>query len=245
MCTLIVATRCAPDVPLFVVANRDESFGRLAAPPTLRISGSMRVLAPRDEQAGGTWLGLNEAGLFVAITNRFEVERRDHHRSRGELVWNALAREGVEGAVAYARALSPRDYGGFHLMMADAQGAAVVWSDGERLQHRRWAPGYYVISERSFGASPSMRLERLEARLHPLQALDAEVRDELVRWMAERDDEHPFEGTCVHLPEFDYGTRSSTVVALGEQARFEYCEGAPCDGEYRSYEALLRELRLA
>lgn len=244
MCTLIIATRCAPDVPLFVVANRDESLVRPSSPPDLREIEGVRVLAPRDEQSGGSWLGLNEGGVVVAITNRFQVERRAEHRSRGELVWSALAAPSVEDALAKTRSISARDYGGFHLLVADRERAEVIWSDGETLHEKSLRPGYYALSERSFGAGESARLTRLKLRLPQGRVLDAEVRQELVGWMAERDAQHPFESTCLHMPEIGYGTRSSTLMELGERVRFEHADGPPCETTYRPYTAQLRELGL-
>ena len=58
------------DRDLVLAANRDEYLDRAAEKPTLRRSGNRTVLAPRDLQAGGTWLGLNDAKLFAALTNR-------------------------------------------------------------------------------------------------------------------------------------------------------------------------------
>ncbi|TXD38239.1 NRDE family protein [Lujinxingia vulgaris] len=244
MCTILIATRCAPDCPLFVVANRDESYVRPASSPALREIGGMRVLAPRDERSGGSWLGLNEAGIFVAITNRFEVERRPHHRSRGELVWQSLGRASVEEALEGVRGLSPADYGGFHLLLADETRAQVIWSDGEVFREEVLAPGYHALSERSFGAGASKRLERLARQLPGQRPLNDGMRRSLIEAMAWRDEEHPFESTCVHMPELDYGTRSSTLVALGERVRFEHAEGPPCEADYVSYAAELKALGL-
>ncbi|RDV38586.1 hypothetical protein DV096_07165 [Bradymonadaceae bacterium TMQ3] len=244
MCTILIATRCAPDCPLFVVANRDESLVRPASAPALRRIEGMRVLAPRDERSGGSWLGLNEAGVFVAITNRFEVERRPHHRSRGELVWQALGKCSVEDALEHVRGLSPTDYGGFHLLVADSTRAQVIWSDGATLREEVLAPGYHALSERSFGAGPSKRLERLAQRLVGERELDDGLRRGLIETMAQRDGHDPFESTCVHMPALGYGTRSSTIVALGERGRFEYAAGPPCETAYESYAEELNALAL-
>src|SRR5712692_8012823 len=72
VCTLICAFRVFPRWPLIVAANRDEHLNRPASPPRLW-PGDLSFVAPRDEAAGGTWLGLNSAGLFVGVTNRFGV----------------------------------------------------------------------------------------------------------------------------------------------------------------------------
>ena len=104
MCTLIVLHRCVPGSPLVIAANRDEYLDRPATPPALREDlGAGRVAAPVDERAGGTWLGLNAAGLFAAITNRPTRRPDPTRRSRGLLVLDALA-EGDEAAAPAAEA---------------------------------------------------------------------------------------------------------------------------------------------
>src|SRR5690349_8113988 len=89
MCTLIAAVRQFPGFPLVIAANRDEFLGRPSTPPRLW-SGEAPFLAPRDEQAGGTWLGLTPTGMFVGVTNRFGVPKDGKRSSRGMLVVDAL-----------------------------------------------------------------------------------------------------------------------------------------------------------
>src|SRR5580700_6303093 len=90
MCTLVVAVGQFPGFPLVVAANRDERLDRLATPPRLW-PGAMPFVAPRDEVAHGTWLGINAAGLFVGITNRFGVPADPTKASRGGIVLDALS----------------------------------------------------------------------------------------------------------------------------------------------------------
>src|SRR4051812_14194719 len=103
MCTLVVAAQVFEDHPLVVVANRDEQWGRASLPPSMWPGGSncasgprpaspdLRFLAPKDLVAGGTWLGINAAGVFVGITNRFLGPKDPDRVSRGVLVAEALA----------------------------------------------------------------------------------------------------------------------------------------------------------
>ena len=72
---------------LVVAANRDEFYGRPSAPPSEIEPG---VVAGRDLVAGGTWLGMNRHGLFVAVTNRNAPVRTADARSRGLLALEAL-----------------------------------------------------------------------------------------------------------------------------------------------------------
>ena len=82
MCILALVVP-QPGGVLQVAANRDEFLKRPAAPPSIWEEG---WLAPRDLEAGGTWLGLNPRGLFVGVTNRAGVHRASDRRSRGLLV---------------------------------------------------------------------------------------------------------------------------------------------------------------
>ena len=84
MCTLIVSFQQHESVPVLVAANRDELRVRPASSPR-RWPGESFV-APKDEQGGGTWLGLTTGAMFVGVTNRFPSERFTERESRGTLV---------------------------------------------------------------------------------------------------------------------------------------------------------------
>ena len=236
MCTMIVASRVVGGPELFVIHNRDEQKSRRTGVPTIWERGGQKILAPEDKQAGGTWLGLNQQEVFAGITNRFGMISKEEHRSRGELVFLALEEASAGASVARLLGLSPTDYHGFHLLIGDRESAHVVWSDGEGFHHLRLEPGYYVLTERSFQAAMSRRLERMGTRLGTLGRWDQETRGRLMEWMKEKDRIAPFEGTCVDVPEIGYGTRSSTLVELGNPgARFLHAPGPPLEFGYQAY----------
>ena len=87
MCLILVAWRCHAAFPLVVAANRDESLTRPSAPPAEVEPG---VIAGRDLESGGTWLGVNKHGLFVAVTNRKMPARTPDSLSRGLLALETL-----------------------------------------------------------------------------------------------------------------------------------------------------------
>ena len=72
---------------ILVAANRDEAFDRPSAPPAEVEPG---VVAGRDLRADGTWLGYNQHGLFVALTNRASPASTPDTPSRGLLAREAL-----------------------------------------------------------------------------------------------------------------------------------------------------------
>ncbi|MFB6105877.1 MAG: NRDE family protein [Halobacteriaceae archaeon] len=247
MCTFILAWRVFADEPVVVAANRDEHLDRASRPPAV-VDDDPRVVAPLDEEAGGTWLGYNEHGVLVSVTNRWTDADLAGERSRGLLVREALARESAAAAAAYVTEQTRSvEYAGFNLVVADADLAALLAWDGE-LTRREFAPGVHVVV--NVGADdtfevPTFRNVPGEVRAELGAAAERQVtsarraRAELAARSGESADEwvdravgvlrdHEY-GFCVHREEF--GTRSSSVVRLptGGDPVFEYADGPPCD----------------
>jgi len=164
MCTVVFAVGLFPGAPLVVAANRDEALDRPAEPPRWRKHGRVRLLAPLDTRAQGTWLGLNEHQVFVAITNRFGGRPDPTRTSRGQLVLSALQSSTASQAFERMCEVDAKDYNGFHLIMADRHGAFIVWGDGEVSHREPLTAGWHVVTERSFDAAPTQR-EALVRRL--------------------------------------------------------------------------------
>src|SRR5690242_9425030 len=92
MCWIAVLLRVHDDFPLIVAANREEFRERPSRAP-FPWPGSPAIWAGRDEHSGGTWLGVNSAGLLAAVTNRPEASFDATRRSRGLLCLDALQSE--------------------------------------------------------------------------------------------------------------------------------------------------------
>jgi uncharacterized protein with NRDE domain len=244
MCTLIAFHRPDPDVRLVIAANRDEYLDRPAAGPSLGRAGDVRVLAPRDLRAGGTWLGVSERGVFAALTNRPCPALDPGRRSRGLLVLDALVAPDAASAAERLGALAPALYNPFHLFVADGERAFVcVYEEGPTVTEL--APGAHVIGN----ANPDDRAVPKVARL-----LDAAERIEAAPpegWMPGlaavcRDHEAkggPFAPTCIHHG--GYGTRSSTLLRLSADPRaseLHFAGGPPCTHPYEDHSPLLRGL---
>ena len=68
MCLLIFAHRADPRYPLVLAGNRDEFHDRLTAAARFW-PDKPGLLAGRDLEQGGTWMGITRGGRFAAITN--------------------------------------------------------------------------------------------------------------------------------------------------------------------------------
>lgn len=247
MCTVIVAVSMWAQAPLVVAANRDEDLRRPAEAPTVWDNDGVRVLAPRDLQAGGTWLGVNAFGVFAALTNRFTPSPNPQARSRGLLVLDAL-RETTAAKAADAIGGLPADqHNPFHLVVGDTSSAHLVWSDGRTLSRHRLQPGLHIVTERSLGAAPSKRLELLPKLVRPLAEAGLPSLNTWRRILAHRDTP-PLEGVNVLEPSRNYGTRSSTVVQLSDDPQrlaFFHAPGPPDETPYAAMSTRLRELLVA
>ena len=243
MCTLTLAWRVFADTPVALAANREEALDRVAEPPGVQ-GDEDRYVAPRDAEAGGTWIGLSESGVAVAVTNRWLDTPREGDRSRGLLVGDCLRADSAESAVrAVERDLATRSYDGFNLVVADAVAAFLLSYDGG-LAVTRLDPGVHVVGNvggvvnggdrfaiperrRAFGAERADSARRIAAAVvpEPGESVDA--------WLdraAEILSDHAY-GACLHGDEF--GTRSFTRIRLGADgeapAEFAYADGPPCE----------------
>lgn len=240
MCTLAAAVGISPRLPLLVAANRDEILSRPASPPHLW-PGTPRVIAPRDDLAGGTWLGLNEHGLFVGVTNRAGPPPDATRRSRGKLVLDALRAPSAAALHDKLADLDPAAYNPFHLLYADRASAHLTWSDGAALHRADLGPGLHVVTERSFGAGDAARADLVRRRW---EALGDPSSEGLQALLAEHAGD-PFAATCVHADAFGYGTRSSMILRLADtwaETRLAWAEGKPCRTPFVPQDDLLRQL---
>lgn len=217
MCTLLAAVHVHPDYPLLVAANRDERLDRRASGPRAWTDGPIPFVAPRDEVAGGTWLGVNARGLFVAVTNRFGALRDGARRSRGQLVVEALGHPSAEALHGWLAQLEFGAFNPFHLLYADRSHAFVTWTDGERATQSTLGPGVHVVTEQSFREEPVARARQLTAGFDALP--DKASPEGLFSLLQRHEEADPFAGTCIHAPAFNHGTRSSAVVLLGDGRR--------------------------
>ena len=243
MCTLILAWRVFDDAPVALAANRDEALDRPAEPPDVR-GADARYVAPRDAEAGGTWIGLSESGVAVAVTNRWLDADREGDRSRGLLVGDCLRADSAVAAVrSVERDLETRSYDGFNLVVADAAAAFLLSYDGG-LTVTGIDPGVHVVGNvggvingseqfsiperrRSFGTERANSAQRIAAAIVPEPA---ERGGEWLDRASEILTDHEY-GACLHSDEF--GTRSFTRIRLGPDSEtapeFVYADGPPCE----------------
>jgi uncharacterized protein with NRDE domain len=244
MCTLVAAVGQFEGSPLVIAANRDERLDRPATPPRLW-PAEMPFLAPRDEIAGGTWLGLNAAGLFVGITNRFGAQPDPTRESRGKIVLEALRSPSAAALHRQLASIGTQRFNAFHLLYADPTDAFVSWFDGQRFAQAELGRGVHIVTERSLGGDDRARTETVRAAWKGIEGQKVPDVDRLEALLRIHREDDPVGGTCVHLPSLRYGTRSSLVLLGAAElsgTRFFWAEAPPCEAPFVEQTGLMRAL---
>ncbi len=240
MCLILFAGGKHADSPLIAIANRDEFYARPTR--TAHWWDEADILAGRDLEAGGTWLGLNRRGHFAAVTNvREPGGMKPGKKTRGDLTRDYLA--GSDGAKAYLQRLSvhDQDYAGFNLLLGDSRG---LWFYSNREQViRSIEAGVYGISNGAFDESwpkLSSGKDELEALLDG--DIDvAQLMEILTDHRIAEDHELPSTGVALDIERLlssrfirspDYGTRACSVVTMDRDQGIRFCEQNYTDGEH-------------
>ena len=239
MCLIMIAYQTNPAWPLVVLDNRDEYYTR----PTAQLGpwpGAPDVLAGRDLQSGGSWMGLRRDGCWAAVTN-YREPRNDQHakKSRGWLV-----RDFLLGSWSVAEYLDRvvehgADYAGFNLLLGDRQG---LWFVSNRdPEVHQLSPGLYGLSNGRFDA-PWPKVCRAKQKLGALLARPDWQPTEALMLMNDStraadvdlpatgvplDWERALSSMFILTP--NYGTRSTTLLTADPQGELVLTERAYSD----------------
>ena len=140
MCLILLAWR--PGQPLIVAANRDEFHARPALPAAFW-PDRPGILAGRDLEARGTWMGISRSGRFAAVTNYRGSREPRALESRGAIVTRFLDADESIGACVAVLQERAASYSGFNLVAA--HGEELWWMSNRGGAPRRLAPGLYGL----------------------------------------------------------------------------------------------------
>ena len=147
MCSVVILRRPGHDWPVLLGANRDEMSQRPWLPPARHWPDRPWVVAGLDQQAGGSWLGLNDHGLVAGIMNRPQsLGPAAGKRSRGELVLEALDHADARAAAAALADLDPDAYRPFNLILADNTEAFWIRHAGASIDAAAIPPGLSMLT---------------------------------------------------------------------------------------------------
>ena len=201
MCLILVAWQKHAEYPLVVAANRDEFHAR----PAERAGfwkDHPEIVAGRDLEARGTWMGISRSGRFAAVTNYRGGKDANAKESRGALVTRYLLRgsNGFMGEIEKSR----NSYSGFNLLVCDRD--ELSWLSNRNGGPRKLEPGCYALGNLLLDTPEVMdvksRFRETAVAIEPLFSLLASAK--------------------IVAP--TYGTRCSTVLLAQRDGGMRYAE---------------------
>ena len=233
MCLILLVWRVHPEYPCVLAANRDEFHGRATAAAGWW-SERPALLAGRDLEAGGTWLGVTRAGRFAALTNYRDPSLvRDAVPSRGNLVTQFLeSGHSVADYLAHLRRVGAA-YNPFNIIFSDGERLGIF--ESVRGEGRELGAGVYGLSNHLLDTPwPKVRIAKSRltealARLHDETAVMSLLRDD----QPAPDEELPQTGITLDWERLvssafvragDYGTRCSTLLRIDRAGSASFVE---------------------
>jgi len=225
MCFLICAHKSHRDYPLIVAANRDEFHARPSREAQFW-NDEPYILAGRDLQAGGTWLGITRQGRIAAVTNFHEQAMMPlPPLSRGALVSDFLRSHASPEEYAQYIIHNGNDYQGFTLVFGTVD--TLHYCSNRTNTCEQITPGIHGLSNHTFNDNSSKVSKGREAMKKLLSQSDSLSPDDMFSLLSDRtqasDPElavHGDKGEAerIYSPVFiigkEFGTRCSTAILI-------------------------------
>lgn len=236
MCLITFAYECHPKYDLILAGNRDEFYDR----PTRKADFWTRedkpnILAGKDLEAGGTWLGVHKDGRWSALTNyRDPSIKKEDPPSRGEIVLDYLKNE--QSAMSYLADLSKKaeSYNGFNILIWDKHHFYHYSNQNKKVS--RIEAGIHGLSNALLD-TPWPKLNRANDRLRQIIEKEDIDKEALFELLADEhkalEDELPVTGipkelekavSSVFIKTESYGSRCSTILLIDKEGNMEFTE---------------------
>ncbi len=191
-------------------------------------------MAPLDPKKGGTWFGINEAGLLVALTNRLDENPKPDAPSRGLLVRTILGTaDNIDSAEARYNSLSPERYNPHRILFLSPEGVTTIYKNGESRPRHRLESGLFYLDNHS-GTITDQSLLRKSLPVD-LQDPNDQPLSSLEELCSSHSSMFGRDSICLHTDLA--GTLSSSLIHLvpGEdEFEYRFAQGPPCRSTYES-----------
>lgn len=247
MCLIVFAYDCHPHYRLVLAANRDEYFHRPTEGAHFWESHPW-VLAGRDLEMQGTWMGITRSGRFAALTNfRDPSSQITNAKSRGNLVSSFLCMN--ECPSKYLQGVNDHQslYNPFNLLVGDS--SSLVYYCNQTSEVKELKPGIYGLSNHLLN-TPWPKVQKSKKALVDYIDNNTFIESQaLLEILADdekaQDQELPNTGisyqfekllSSIFIQGMDYGTRSSTVLLIDRNNYITFKEKSFYQGQKNSVE---------
>jgi len=100
MCTVTIFPKGNDD--FIITSNRDEAPDRVSLSPQIYTIDNSKILFPKDELSGGTWIGVSDKNRMLCLLNggfKSHERKTEYRLSRGTVVKELLASENIVEAI--------------------------------------------------------------------------------------------------------------------------------------------------
>lgn len=234
MCLIFLSFQHHPTYKLIIAGNRDEFYDRKTAAANFW-EDEPDILAGRDLEAGGTWMGINRSGKVSMLTNYRDPQHINPNApSRGQLVSDFLKVNQQPEVYLHQLQNNGKTYNGFNLIVGDAN--ELCYYSNYKQGISNLSPGFYGISNHLL-ETPWPKVARGKQKME--KALRSEIVDpeELftILYDDERagDNELPDTGlsferekalSSMFIKTDNYGSRCSTVILMDKANQVLFSE---------------------
>lgn len=257
MCLIVFAHRVNDRHPIVLSANRDEFFSRKSREAQFwkEEVGCSNMLAGKDLEAGGTWIGATKDGKFAAVANLQKNPEDDQALfSRGALTLKYLI--GRESPYDFAKKIigNLSSYRGFNLLLGSKK--ELVFLNSREKSILTLGPGIYAFSNNAFN-SDCPKIVRIKNKLAELLNNETELNPDLLidimkdkaiasdnslpKPSLPKDLEQKLSAIFVSDPDRNYGTLCSTAIVTNSSGNTKFIEqnydklGRPTRSHYFEY----------
>lgn len=208
MCTLTILRE---QDRVLVTMNRDDLAARAEGAPAAWPNANPHFVAPKDLQAGGTWIGVNANGVIACLLNRYDAAPIGRV-SRGSIVLEAMQGANVDEARSALATLRHDAYSPFTCIVVDRDGAARLdWTGADLAQADLQAGSDAIMVTSSSWQFDEVKAQR-EALFRKVWSNGLDTADRVASFHAKHESEHNAWAPMMRRPQSE--TKSITQVEL-------------------------------
>ncbi len=235
MCLVLFAYNVHEEYPLILAANRDEFYCRPANPVDFW-KNRPNILAGKDLQGGGTWLGITRQGNFATLTNyRDPSSFKTESLSRGNIVFDYLASKEETSSYLHKLTVENIFYNGFNLIAGNID--QLFYFSNITGKVKRISKGVHGLCNHLLN-TPWPKVKKGKKRLSEIIASNTSIDLNALRELMHDkspapDEELPDTGVGLKLerllsPIFisspEYGTRTTTILTIDSKNTINFQE---------------------
>jgi uncharacterized protein with NRDE domain len=234
MCLIFISLQQHPNYKLIIAGNRDEFYNRKTEAANYW-RDYPQILAGRDLEAGGTWLGITKSGKISMLTNyRDPSNINPAAPSRGQLVSDYLKSDITAESYMHEIEKDGKKYNGFNLILGNPE--ELWYYSNYRDGVTKLIPGFYGISNHLLESpwpkvlmgkqkiAPTLRQDNIDPELLFEILYDDHVADDdkLPNTGLPLERERALSSMFIKTP--NYGSRCSTVVLVDRANEMFFAE---------------------